>query len=160
MLNFKKRVIFCQKFFDLLRKQIKMNYWLIKSEPSAYSWNQFLQDGSTFWSGVRNYQARNNLRAMKIGDLALFYHSNDGKSVMGVAEIIKDAYQDPTTDETAWVVVDVKPLLTLQKPVTLAAIKLDERLQKIALIRQTQLSVMPIQREEFDVILELGEGVA
>lgn len=133
-----------------------MNYWLVKSEPFKYSWEKFLQDGSTFWDGVRNYQARNNLKAMKKGDLVLFYHSNEGLAVVGIAKIIKEHYQDPTTADTNWVVVDMKPHKSLKKPVTLAQIKTDELLQNIALVKQGRLSVMPLKTEEFDRIVELG----
>lgn len=133
-----------------------MQYFLVKSEPFKYSWEQFLIDKSTFWDGVRNYQARNNLKAMEKGDLVLFYHSNEGKEVVGVAKVIKTFYQDPTTDDEKWVAVDLEPLETLKKPVTLEQIKKDEFLQDIALVRQGRLSVMPLKKEEFDRILELS----
>jgi predicted RNA-binding protein with PUA-like domain len=102
-----------------------MNHWLVKSEPFKYSWDQFEKEGKTFWDGVRNYQARNNLRNMKKGDLVLWYHSNEGMEVVGVAKVVKEAYQDPTTDETAWVVVDLKPFKKLKRAVSLAEIKAD-----------------------------------
>jgi len=133
-----------------------MNYWLIKSEPFKYSWDKFVEDKQTFWDGVRNYQARNNLRAMKKGDLALFYHSNEGKEVVGIAKIIKEAYQDPTTDDTNWVAVDVAPYKKLKKPVTLEQMKSDEVLQNMVLIRQSRLSVCPVTKDEFDRVLMLG----
>jgi predicted RNA-binding protein with PUA-like domain len=133
-----------------------MNYWLVKSEPFKYSWEKFNQDGRTFWDGVRNYQARNNLKAMKEGDLVLFYHSNEGMCVVGVAKVVKEFYQDPTTDDTNWVVVDLSPVETLKNPVTLAQIKADDRLKDISLVRQGRLSVMPLKSAEFDRILELG----
>lgn len=133
-----------------------MNYWLIKSEPHKYSWEKFNKDGSTFWDGVRNYQARNNLRSMKTGDLVLFYHSNDGKCVVGIAKVIKEFYQDPTTEDPNWVVVDLEPVQPLDKPVTLEQIKADEQLQNISLVRQGRLSVMPLKVEEFDRIVALG----
>jgi predicted RNA-binding protein with PUA-like domain len=133
-----------------------MNYWLVKSEPVKYSWTQFEKDKQTFWDGVRNYQARNNLRAMQTGDLVMFYHSNEGMEVIGIAEVIREAYQDPTTDDTKWVVVDLKAKSKLKKPVSLAQIKAEPLLSQIALIRQGRLSVMPLKREEFDRILELG----
>jgi predicted RNA-binding protein with PUA-like domain len=133
-----------------------MNYWLVKSEPFKYSWEKFNQDGRTFWDGVRNYQARNNLKAMKEGDLVLFYHSNEGMCVVGVAKVVKEFYQDPTTDDTNWVVVDLVPVETLKNPVTLAQIKADDRLKDISLVRQGRLSVMPLKSAEFDRILELG----
>jgi len=133
-----------------------MNHWLVKSEPVKYSWEKFNQDGRTFWDGVRNYQARNNLREMKEGDLVLFYHSNDGKEVVGIAKVVKEAYQDPTTDDTNWLVVDLSPVETLNKPVTLEQIKADPQLANIGLVRQGRLSVMGVKAEEFDRILELG----
>ncbi len=133
-----------------------MNYWLVKSEPFKYSWEKFNQDGRTFWDGVRNYQARNNLKAMKEGDLVLFYHSNEGMCVIGIAKVVKEFYQDPTTDDTNWVVVDLVPVETLKNPVTLAQIKADDRLKDISLVRQGRLSVMPLKAEEFDRIIELG----
>ena len=133
-----------------------MNYWLVKSEPFKYSWEKFNKDGRTFWDGVRNYQARNNLRDMKEGDLVLFYHSNEGKEIVGVAKVVKEAYQDPTTSDPNWVVVDLSPVETLKTPVTLEQIKADENLKDIGLVRQGRLSVMGLKREEFDYILELG----
>lgn len=133
-----------------------MNYWLVKSEPFKYSWEMFLKDGSTFWDGVRNYQARNNLAAMKKGDLVLFYHSNEGLEVVGIAKVIKENYPDPTADDPRWVVVDLKPYKTIKKPVTLARIKQDNILKDIALVRQGRLSVIPLKQEEYDRIIELG----
>jgi predicted RNA-binding protein with PUA-like domain len=133
-----------------------MNYWLVKSEPHKYSWEKFNQDGRTFWDGVRNFQARNNLREMKEGDLVLFYHSNEGKEVVGIAKVVKEAYQDPTTEDPNWVVVDLSPVETLKTPVTLETIKADSRLQDISLVRQGRLSVMGLKKEEFDRILELS----
>lgn len=132
-----------------------MNYWLVKSEPFKYSWEQMLKDGQTFWDGVRNYAARNHMRAMKKGDQVLFYHSNEGKEVVGITKVVKEAYQDPTTDGD-WSCVDISPVDTLKNPVTLAQIKADERLQNMWLVRQGRLSVMPVTREEFDTILELA----
>ena len=120
------------------------------------SWEKFNKDGRTFWDGVRNYQARNNLREMKEGDLVLFYHSNEGKHVVGIAKVVKEAYQDPTTDDTNWVVVDLVPVQSLDKPVTLAQIKAEESLKDISLIKQGRLSVMPLKATEFDKILEMG----
>ncbi len=133
-----------------------MNHWLVKSEPFKYSWEQFVKDGKTFWDGVRNYQARNNLRDMKKGDLVLWYHSNEGMEVVGIAKVAKEAYQDPTTEETAWLAVDLKPFKKLKKPVTLEQIKADPRLQNIGLVRQGRLSVQSLKAEEFDAILELS----
>jgi len=133
-----------------------MKHWLVKSEPHKYSWEKFNQDGRTFWDGVRNYQARNNLREMQEGDLVLFYHSNEGKEVVGIAKVVKESYQDPTTEDPNWVVVDLSPVEALKKPVTLEQIKADEPLKNVSLVRQGRLSVMPLKAEEFDRILELG----
>jgi predicted RNA-binding protein with PUA-like domain len=133
-----------------------MKYWLVKSEPFKYSWEKFNQDGRTFWDGVRNYQARNNMKEMKEGDHALFYHSNEGKEVVGVAKVVKEFYQDPTTDDANWVVVDLAPVETLKNPVTLAQIKAEESLKDISMVKQGRLSVMQLKAEEFDKILEMG----
>ncbi|KQN35902.1 ubiquinol-cytochrome C reductase [Pedobacter sp. Leaf41] len=133
-----------------------MNHWLVKSEPFKYSWQKFNEDGRTFWDGVRNYQARNNLKAMKEGDLVLFYHSNEGKNVVGIAKVVKEFYQDPTTDDANWVVVDLSPVETLRTPVSLEQIKAEPSLVDISLVRQGRLSVMPLKAEEFDKILEMG----
>lgn len=133
-----------------------MNHWLVKSEPFKYSWEQFNKDGRTFWDGVRNYQARNNLKAMKEGDLVLFYHSNEGKHVVGVAKVVKEFYQDPTTADPNWVVVDLAPVEALKNPVSLVQIKAEESLKDISLVRQGRLSVMPLKAMEFDKILEMG----
>lgn len=135
-----------------------MNYWLVKSEPFKYSWEQFQKDKKTFWDGVRNYQARNNLREMKKGDLVMFYHSNEGKEIVGIAKVVKEFYQDPTTDDTNWVVVDLAPFKKLNNTVTLETIKADKQLQNIALVKQGRLSVMPLKPEEFDRIIELSEA--
>ncbi|WP_257666162.1 EVE domain-containing protein [Parapedobacter tibetensis] len=135
-----------------------MNYFLVKSEPFKYSWQQFRKDKKTFWDGVRNYQARNSLKDMKKGDLVLFYHSNEGKEVVGIAKVIKEYYQDPTTSDERWVVVDLAPVEALKKPITLETIKEDKQLKDIALVRQGRLSVMPLKREEFDRIVELGSA--
>ena len=133
-----------------------MNFWLIKSEPFKYSWEKFTTDQQTFWDGVRNYQARNNLMAMELGDLCLFYHSNEGKEVVGVAEVVKTHYQDSTTEETAWVVVDVKPAYQLKHPVSLQTMKSDPRLAQIGLIRQPRLSVIALTKDEFDTVISLS----
>jgi predicted RNA-binding protein with PUA-like domain len=133
-----------------------MKYWLVKSEPFKYSWDDFLKDGWTYWDGVRNYQARNNLQSMKTGDLVLFYHSNEGLEVVGIAKVIRGAYQDPTTDDRRWVVVDLKPKEAFKKPVPLSEIKMNIRLRDIALIKQTRLSVMTISKKEFDTIKSMG----
>ena len=132
-------------------------YWLVKSEPSKYSWDKFVGDKRTYWDGVRNYTARNNLKAMKKGDEVFFYHSQEGLEIVGIANVAKEAYQDPTTDDTNWVVVDLKPVKKMKKPVTLATIKADKRLEGISLVKQGRLSVCPITDEEWDVILQLGE---
>ena len=133
-----------------------MQYFLVKSEPFKYSWDEFNKDGRTFWDGVRNYQARNNMKDMKEGDLVLFYHSNEGKNVVGIAKVVKEFYQDPTTEDDRWVVVDLVPIESLKNPVTLATIKADEFLQDISLVRQGRLSVTTLKAEEFDRIVELG----
>jgi predicted RNA-binding protein with PUA-like domain len=134
-----------------------MSHWLVKSEPSKYSWDQLVKDKQTSWDGVRNFTARNNLKAMKKGDEVFFYHSNEGLEIVGIAKVAKEAYQDPTTDDTNWVVVDLKPVKKLVKPVTLATIKADKRLPDIALVRLGRLSVSPVTDEEWNIILELGE---
>ena len=133
-----------------------MNYFLVKSEPFKYSWEQFKKDGRTFWDGVRNYQARNNMKLMKEGDLVLFYHSNEGKHVVGVAKVVREFYQDPTTDDANWVVVDLSPVETLKNPVTLEQIKAEESLKDISLVKQGRLSVMQLRVTDFDKILEMG----
>jgi len=142
----------------LANQYADMNYFLVKSEPFKYSWEQFNKDGETFWDGVRNYQARNNLKAMKKGDLVLYYHSNEGKEVVGLAKVVKEFYQDPTTEDERWVVVDLAPVETFKHPVTLETIKADPLLQDIALVRQGRLSVMPLKAEEFDRIVQLGNA--
>jgi len=133
------------------------NYWLVKSEPFKYSWEQFNKDKKTFWDGVRNYQARNNLRAMQKGDQVFFYHSNEGLEIVGIAEVIKEAYQDPTIDDERWVAVDLKPVASLKAPVSLAQMKAEKRLQDLGLIRQGRLSVSAVTPKEWAVILELSE---
>ena len=132
------------------------SYWLIKSEPYKYAWDELVKDRWTYWDGVRNYEARNNLAAMKVGDLCLYYHSNEGKEVVGVAKVSREAYPDPTTDDERWVVVDLAPVKPLQQPVTLADIKADAALAGIPLIKQSRLSVMPIEKRAFDRILKKG----
>ena len=136
-----------------------MNYWLVKSEPFKYSWEKFEKDKKTFWDGVRNYQARNNLREMKKGDLVMWYHSNEGKEIVGIAKVLKEHYQDPTTTDTNWVAVDLAPFKKLKNTVTLEQIKADKRLQNIALVRQGRLSVSPLKAVEFDAILDLSETI-
>ena len=137
-------------------KFLRMAYWLLKSEPFKYSWEQLEKDKKTFWDGVRNYAARNNLRAMKKGDLAFFYHSNEGLAIVGIVKIVKEAYQDPTTEEEAWVAVDVAPVKKLKQDVTLAQIKANKKLQNIALVKLSRLSVQPVTTEEWNIILELA----
>jgi len=134
-----------------------MNYWLVKSEPFKYSWEKFEKDKLTTWDGVRNYQARNNLREMQLGDQVLFYHSNEGKEIVGVAEVARESYQDPTTDDTNWLVVDLKPVKKLKKTVTLEQIKSNDLLSNIGLIRQGRLSVMKVEEMEFDTIIKLSK---
>jgi len=133
-----------------------MSYWLVKSEPFKYSWDQFVKDKQTFWDGVRNYGARNNLKAMKKGDEVLFYHSNEGVEIVGVAKVVKEFYQDPTTDEEAWVVVDLKPVKKLKNAVTLSMIKADKRLANMDLVRLGRLSVQTVKPEEWHVVMELA----
>ncbi len=134
-----------------------MNYWLVKSEPFKYSWEDLLKDGSTYWDGVRNYQARNNLKSMEKGDLVLYYHSNEGKEVVGVARVIKEFYQDPTTQDDRWVVVDIEPVNKLNNPISLSDIKNDKRLEKVPLVTHSRLSVMPILKKHFETIIKMGK---
>lgn len=141
-----------------MKKRSKGNYWMVKQEPETYSWDDFVKDGGTDWSGVRNYQARNNLREMKTGERVLFYHSGKEKAVVGLAEVVKSAYPDPTADDVQWVAVDLKPIKALKNPVPLAAIRYDKRLSQLPLIRQSQLSVMPLKKDEFEIIVATGEG--
>ena len=133
------------------------HYWLIKSEPYKYAWSELVADGSTYWDGVRNYEARNNLGAMKIGDLCLYYHSNEGKEVVGVARVCRESYPDPTTSDERWLVVDVEPVVELEEPVTLAAIKAEPALAEMALVRRGRLSVVPVERLEFQRVLRMGK---
>ncbi len=133
-----------------------MNYWLVKSEPSKYSWDQFVKEKKTFWDGVRNYAARNNLRAMAKGDHVFFYHSNEGLEIVGIAEVAKTAYQDPTTDDPNWVVVELKPLKALPKPVGLAAIKAEKALADMDLVRLSRLSVGAVKADEYKKVLQMG----
>jgi predicted RNA-binding protein with PUA-like domain len=131
-------------------------YWLIKSEPFKYSWEQLLSDGKTFWDGVRNFQARNYLKEMKIGDKCLFYHSNEGLCIMGIAEVIKEHYPDPTDNTQQWVCVDVKPYKSFKKPVSLQQIKEHPVLKNMQFVRQQRLSVSKVTKEEYDIICKLG----
>lgn len=134
-----------------------MNYWLIKSEPSTYSWDNLVKLGRDHWDGVRNFKARNNIKQMKVGDLCLFYHSVNEKAVVGIAEVVREYYQDPTTDDHRWYVMDVVPLRKLKRPVTLAEVKADERLSEMQLVKYSRLSVQGVRKEEFDIILEMSE---
>ena len=133
-----------------------MAYWLVKSEPLVYSWDKFVKDKQTFWSGVRNYSARINLKAMQKEDKVLYYHSNEGVEIIGIAKVIKESYQDPTTDDERWVAIDLKPIRKLKKPVTLAQVKADKRLENMALVRLSRLSVQPVTDEEWNVVMELA----
>jgi predicted RNA-binding protein with PUA-like domain len=134
-----------------------MRYWLVKSEPGTYSWDDLVKDGWTYWDGVRNYQARNNLREMKKADRLLYYHSNIGLEVVGIAKVIKEHYQDPTTSDERWVVVDIEAVGSLKTPVKLSDIKSDPRLKNMPLIKHSRLSVMPVTKKEFDLILKKGK---
>jgi predicted RNA-binding protein with PUA-like domain len=134
-----------------------LQYWLLKSEPDCFSYEDLLAKGREHWDGVRNYQARNNLSAMHIGDLCLFYHSVSEKAVVGIAEVASTAYPDPTTDDDRWVVVDVVPKKKLKRPVTLAEIKENPALQDMKLIRQSRLSVTPLTEDEFNEVLKMGK---
>lgn len=133
-----------------------MAYWLVKSEPSVWSWDDQVKKGVTHWDGVRNHQAAKNLKAMKKGDKAFFYHSNEGKNIVGIVEIVRTAYPDPSDEAGTFVMIDVKAAKPLKKPVTLAAIKSTPALKDMALIRQSRLSVMPVTDREWDVICRLG----
>jgi predicted RNA-binding protein with PUA-like domain len=133
-----------------------MAFWLIKSEPSAYSWDQLVKDKRTSWTGVRNAQAAINLKAMKPGDRCFFYHSNDGKEIVGIAEIVKAAYPDPTDKDGKAVAVDVKPIGPVKTPVTLAAIKADPKLKDFGLVRQSRLSVVPVSAEQWKLITKMS----
>lgn len=134
-----------------------MAYWLVKSEPFKYSWDQFVKDGRTVWDGVRNYAARNNLKAMKKGDEVFYYHSNEGLEIVGIAKVAKEAYQDPTTDDKAWVVVELKPVKKLKSPVSLQQIKAEKRLKDIALLRLSRLSVQPVTSEEWKAVMKMAD---
>ena len=131
--------------------------WLVKQEPEAYSWDDLVRDHGTEWTGVRNFQARNNLRQMKVGDRVLFYHSGEQKAVVGIAQVAKAAYPDTSAAEGEWVAVDIKPLKPLREPVPLSTIKAEPELAEMLLVRQSRLSVMPVTKEEFETIVALGE---
>ena len=133
-----------------------MAYWLVKSEPSTYSFDQLVKDKQTTWDGVRNYTARNHLKSMKKGDQVLFYHSNEGLEIVGIASVAKESYQDPTTDDKTWVAVDLKPYKRLKNPVPLTQIKMDKRLSDMALVRLGRLSVQPVTEAEWKIIMDLA----
>lgn len=134
-----------------------MATWLIKSEPFKYSWEQLRKDRRTYWDGVRNYKARNNMKEMKKGDLCLFYHSNEGLEIVGIARVVKESYPDPTIDDERWVVVDVAPKKSLKRPVPLSTLKADRRTAAMEMVRQGRLSVSRVTDAELQAILELGE---
>lgn len=134
-----------------------MNYWLVKSEPDVYGYDQLVAEGRGRWDGVRNYQARNNLRAMQLGDLCFFYHSNIGLAVVGVAKVVKEHYPDPTAESGDWSCVELEPVKPMARPVTLAEIKAHPDLQQLLLVRNGRLSVMPVTSDEFFILLALGE---
>ncbi len=136
------------------------SYWLVKSEPAKYAWAQLVRDGRTVWDGVRNALARQHLAAMRRGDLVLYYHSNEGKEIVGIAHVVRESHPDPTADDPQWLAVDLEPVRPLAEPVTLATIKSDARLEGLALIRQSRLSVLPVSRAHFDHILQLGKTKA
>jgi predicted RNA-binding protein with PUA-like domain len=133
-----------------------MAYWLVKSEPSTYGWDQLVKDKKTTWDGVRNFAARGHLKAMKKDDDVLFYHSNEGTEIVGIAKVAKEFYQDPTTDDANWVAVDLKPSRKLKKPVTLLQAKSDKRLADMALVRLGRLSVQPVTEKEWNIVMELA----
>ena len=133
-----------------------MAYWLVKSEPFKYSWDQFVKDKQTFWDGVRNYGARNNLKAMKKGEQVLFYHSNEGVEIVGIAKVARESYQDPTTEDAAWVVVDLQPVKKLKSAVSLKQVKADIRLSEMALVRLGRLSVQQVTEVEWKIVMELA----
>jgi predicted RNA-binding protein with PUA-like domain len=133
-----------------------MNYWLVKSEPDVYSWEQFIREGKTCWSGVKNYAARLHLNAMQLGDPVMYYHSNKGLEVVGIARVIKTAYPDPTTNDERWVAVDLEPFIQLKKPVPLSDIKKEPVLKNIALVRIGRLSVMPLTKPEYNTLLKMS----
>ena len=135
-----------------------MQYWLLKSEPNTWSWDDQISEGPSMWDGVRNYQARNNLKKMKKGDLCFFYHSVTEKSIVGIVEVVKEFYQDPTDESGKFVVVDVKAKNKLKKSVTLENIKLSKKLSKISLIKQSRLSVMPISKSEWLEIIKISNN--
>ena len=144
--------------WDFFLQKETMNYWILKSEPIKYAWDKFVEDGITSWDGVRNYAARNNMREMKLGDICCYYHSNEGKEIVGLAKVVKEHYQDPTTPDPAWVVVDIVPLQKLTKAVTLEQMKNEPLLQSNDLIRIGRLSVCKLTSEGFELILKLSKN--
>ncbi len=139
------------------REKPMKRYWLVKQEPSAYSWTDFVADGSTRWTGVRNFQARNNLRAMRNGDAVLFYHSVTDKAAIGIAEVVREAYRDPTATEGDWSAVDLKPVKALNRPVPLEQIKMEPRLRNIPLLKNSRLSVQPLEKTAFELIIRMSK---
>ena len=135
-----------------------MKSWLVKQEPTAYSWDDFVKDGKTAWTGVRNFQARNNLRSMKAGDRVLFYHSVTDKAIIGEAEVVRESFTDPTATEGNWIAVELKPIKTLRRRVSLEEIRADKKLSQLALVRSPRLSVMPVTADEYRAILALSKG--
>jgi predicted RNA-binding protein with PUA-like domain len=135
-----------------------VNYWLVKQEPTAYSWDDFVKDGKTAWTGVRNFQARNNLRSMKAGDRVLFYHSVTDKAIIGEAEVVRESFTDPTATEGNWIAVELKPIKTLRRRVSLEEIRADKKFSQLALVRSPRLSVMPVTADEYRAILALSKG--
>lgn len=138
------------------RQAARTSHWLVKQEPEDYSWDDLVRDGTTAWTGVRNFQARNNLRQMSSGDRVLFYHSGKEKSVVGIAEVSKAGYPDPTAEDETWIAIDIRPVTRLPKPVALADIRANSKLKDLLLVRQSRLSVMPVSDEHFAEILRMG----
>ena len=133
-----------------------MKYWLVKTEPDVYSWDQFVKDKKTFWDGVRNYEARNNMQAMTKGDHVIFYHTGKEKQAVGLATVVKEAYQDPTSDDDRWVCVDLKPLEPLANPVTLAQVKDTASLKEMGLVKKGRISVIPVTKKEYDTVVKMA----
>jgi predicted RNA-binding protein with PUA-like domain len=154
----KKKAATKQKAPEVRNEGSSSGYWLVKQEPEAYSFDDLVRDGRTDWTGVRNFQARNNLRQMKAGDSVLFYHSGESKSVVGIAQVAKAAYPDPSADDEQWVAVDIKPLKPLKQPVPLAAMREHPKLANLLLIRQSRLSVVPLSKAEFETIVDMSKS--
>ena len=149
-------LLFCSFTLSLIHL---LNYWLVKSEPDTYGWTNFIEQGRAVWDGVRNYQARNNLKSMQLGDQVLFYHSVTKPGVVGLASVVREHYPDPTIpDDPRWVAIELEPVMAMDRPVTLAQIKAEPLLASISLIKQSRLSVMPIRVDEFELILHLGQN--